>query len=179
MSSLAPPPNAQATGSQAPPAVVDHPPGWEDLYRSHVGPVYRYVYARTGNRADAEDLTSQVFLQAFPRLGWRSTPEMRSYLVATARTVLADHWRRHYGAELDELPFDLAAPSGHPDDDGSGVSASRTARLLDRLPDRYRSVLELRFLQGCSVRETARIMGVSVANAKVIQLRALRLAAQL
>jgi DNA-directed RNA polymerase specialized sigma24 family protein len=40
-------------------------------------------------------------------------------------------------------------------------------------------MLELRFLKGCSVRETARIMGVSVANAKLIQLRALRLAAQL
>lgn len=158
---------------------VNHPSDWEDLYRSHVGPLYRYIYARTGNRADAEDLTSQVFLQAFPRLGWRPTREMRSYLFATARTVLADHWRGHHGAELDELPFDFADPGVGTDDDADATSASRTAHLLNRLPDRYRRLLELRFLQGCSVGETARIMGVSVANAKVIQLRALRLAAQL
>jgi RNA polymerase sigma factor (sigma-70 family) len=158
---------------------VEYPQGWEDFYRSYVGPVYHYVYARTGNRADAEDLTSQVFLQAFPRLAWRTTPEMRSYLFATARTVLADHWRQHYSVELDELPFDAADPGDGPDNDGRGVNARRAADLLSRLPGRYHRVLELRFLQGCSVRETARIMGVSVANAKVIQLRALRLAARL
>jgi DNA-directed RNA polymerase specialized sigma24 family protein len=144
MSSLAPPPSAQTTGLQAPlspdprapEAGVDHARGWEDLYRAHVGPLYRYVYARTGNRGDAEELTSQVFLQAFPRLGWRPTPEMRPYLFATARTVLADHWRRHYGAHLDDLPFDIVDPGAGPDDDGSGVSPSRTAHLLNRLPDR-------------------------------------------
>jgi RNA polymerase sigma factor (sigma-70 family) len=169
-----PPPHPHSSAPGA-----EHPQGWEDFYRLHVGPLYRYVYARTGNQADAEDLTSQVFLQAFPRLAWRPTPEMRSYLFATARTVLADHWRQHYGAEVDELPFDTADPGGGLDDDGGGVSALRAAQLLSRLPDRYHRVLELRFLQGCSVRETARIMGISLANAKVIQLRALRLAARL
>ena len=49
--------------------------------------------------------------------------------------------------------------------------------ILDGLPDNYRSVLEFRFLRGYSIRETAAAMGVSVANAKVLQLRALRRAA--
>jgi hypothetical protein len=47
------------------------------------------------------------------------------------------------------------------------------------LPDNYRRILELRFLQGCSVKESASSMGVSVGNAKVLQHRALRLAAAL
>ena len=50
--------------------------------------------------------------------------------------------------------------------------------LLQRLPDNYRQILELRFLQAFSVREAASQMGVSVANAKVLQYRALRMAAQ-
>jgi RNA polymerase sigma-70 factor (ECF subfamily) len=49
--------------------------------------------------------------------------------------------------------------------------------ILDGLPPNYRSVLEFRFLRGYSIRETATAMGVSVANAKVLQLRALRRAA--
>ena len=46
------------------------------------------------------------------------------------------------------------------------------------LPDHYRQILELRFLQGNSIKESAAELGVSVANAKVLQHRALRLAAQ-
>jgi DNA-directed RNA polymerase specialized sigma24 family protein len=46
------------------------------------------------------------------------------------------------------------------------------------MPDNYRRILELRFLQGRSIKESAAELGVSVANAKVLQHRALRLAAQ-
>jgi RNA polymerase sigma-70 factor (ECF subfamily) len=46
------------------------------------------------------------------------------------------------------------------------------------LPERHRRVLELRFLEARSIRETAREMGISVANAKVLQHRALRMAAR-
>ena len=72
---------------------------------------------------------------------------------------------------------DVAAPV---DSDVSvSTGPQRVAVVLDGLPDHYRRVLELRFLQGRSVREAAGEMGVSVANAKVLQHRALRLAAQI
>lgn len=60
-------------------------------------PVYRFMYARTGNRADAEAVTSQVFLQALPHLRGGLAEEARAHLFATARTQLANHWRARYG----------------------------------------------------------------------------------
>jgi len=51
--------------------------------------------------------------------------------------------------------------------------------VLAKLPDNYRRILELRFLQAFSVREAAQQMGVSVANAKVLQHRALQTAARI
>ena len=53
----------------------------------------------------------------------------------------------------------------------------RANAVLARLPENYRQVLEFRFLRGYSLRETADAMGVSLANAKVLQHRALRRAA--
>lgn len=151
-------------------------PDWERAYRENVGWVYGYIYSRTGDRPDSEDLTAEVFVRAMPRLSSSASPEqLRSYLVTTARTVLADHWRRHYDVSLTwDLPAATAADALTRQD----ANVARANRLLDRLPDNYRRVLELRFLEGCSVREAAKRLGVSVANAKVLQHRALRSAAE-
>ena len=147
---------------------------WEAVYREHVGPLYRFAYLRTGNRADAEDITSATFIRAFPRLRTDvSDAELRAYLRATARTVIADVWRDRHGAvveEIDEQSTPNRAPLETTDRD--------VDTLLQGLPANYRTVLELRFLRGYSVRETAEAMGISVSNAKVIQLRALRRAAK-
>ena len=150
-----------------------HTPDWEALYREHVQPVYRYVYARAGNRPDAEDVTSAVFLQALPRLRMTpSTAETRAYLYATARTALADLWRQRHGAQPAELDDSVANDVRRPEADID------VEPLLAPLPPHYRQVLELRFLRGYTIKETAQAMGISVANAKVMQLRALRRAAQ-
>jgi len=160
--------------------VLGEPAGWEDVYREHVGPVYRYVYARTGNRPDAEDVTAQVFLRALPRLRLRaSAAEIRSYLMTTARSMLAEHWTLHYGVDLGLLDEEVAAPrEPEPERTGADSGVSRAARILAALPEHYRRILELRFLRGYSVRETAREMDITVTNAKVLQHRALRRAAQ-
>jgi RNA polymerase sigma-70 factor (ECF subfamily) len=50
--------------------------------------------------------------------------------------------------------------------------------VLERLPERYRRVLELRFLYGYSIRETALELGITPENVKVIQHRALAKAAE-
>ena len=152
---------------------------WETIYREHVVVIYRLMYGRVGNRPDAEDLTSQVFVNALPHLRAGATGgEAHRYLLATAKTVLANHWRRRLGVAVTELDErTLAAPMravvAGPD------KSARVDDVLARLPQNYRTILELRFLSGCSVKDAAREMGISEGNAKVIQHRALRRAAEL
>ena len=63
---------------------------WEAVYRDNVDRVYRMMFAKVGNRPDAEDLTAEVFLAALrPLRVSASVGEVRAYLAATARTVLA------------------------------------------------------------------------------------------
>lgn len=154
------------------------PEGWEPVYRATVVLVFRYVFARVGNRPDAEDLTTRVYLRALPRLRLAADPaDIRSYLLTTARSVLADHWRDHYDARLEPLEDALPAPASNPHHGDEEAGSRRAAAILAGLPEHYRRVLELRFMRGYTVRETAAEMGVSTAYAKVLQHRALRRAA--
>ncbi len=89
--------------------------------------------------------------------------------------MLAAHWRETLGREITSIE-DIEQPPEHPD--AISTAPQRVARVLDSLPDRYRRILESRFLQGNSIKEAAAELGISVANAKVLQHRALRLAAQ-
>jgi RNA polymerase sigma-70 factor (ECF subfamily) len=139
-----------------------------------VAAVYRYVYARIGNRADAEDVTSTTFMRALPRLKPDvSAGEMRAYLRTTARTVLADLWSGRHGVATEVIDEERAQPAWAPEPS----STVDVEPVLAGLPDNYRRVLELRFLRGYTIKETASALGVSVNNAKVLQLRALRRAA--
>ena len=140
--------------------------------------VYAFIYARVGNRADAEDLTQQVAMKAIPRLRQGSPASaVRGYLFATARSVLGGFWSTRLGLAESELHDDLAmatpAAAGH-----SEESAERLRRILDELSDNYRRVLELRFLHGYSLKEVAVEMRSTVGAVKVMQLRALRAASK-
>ena len=154
---------------------------WEEVYRQNVERVYRLMFGKVGNRADAEDLTAEVFVAALPRLRTSaSIGEVKAYLLAVARTVLAEHWRRTLGRQITAIDPDSLAEAfstATPDRQPEPTDAIR--EVLDALPERYRMILELRFLQAATVREAARQMGVSVANAKVLQYRALRQASRL
>ena len=150
---------------------------WEAVYQDNATWVYRTLFARVGNRADAEDLTAEVFLAALrPLRLTASVGEVRAYLRATARTVLAAHWRETLGREITSIEDDIEQPADS--EEAISTAPLRVAKVLESLPDHYRRILELRFLQGNSIKESAAELGVSVANAKVLQHRALRLAAQ-
>src|SRR5712692_983325 len=98
--SAAVPDDAPAPGSSIPrlhSVGPDAYPNWDAIYLDNVERLYRLMYSRVGNRADAEDLTAEVFQAALkPLRASASIGEVRAYLLATARTVLASHWRRHY-----------------------------------------------------------------------------------
>jgi RNA polymerase sigma-70 factor (ECF subfamily) len=155
----------------------DQYPDWEAVYRDNVGPVHRLMFGKVGNRADAEDLTAEVFLAALRPLRLpASVGEVRAYLLATCRTVLARYWSRTLGQQVTTLTEDPPEvfPAG-----GLDVAGPRAEQILAGLPDRYRRILQLRFLEAATVAEAAQALGISVANAKVLQHRALRRAAEI
>jgi RNA polymerase sigma factor (sigma-70 family) len=157
---------------------ADAYPNWDAIYLDNVERLYRMMYARVGNRADAEDLTAEVFQAALrPLRTSASVGEVRAYLLSTARTVLAAHWRRHYGVEVTTIDVDV--DRAQLDEPPTASDApSRVHAVLSELPERYARILQLRFLDSCTLREAAHAMNISVANAKVLQHRALRRAAQ-
>jgi RNA polymerase sigma factor (sigma-70 family) len=171
------------TGDPARLRVVD-PDGyadWEAVYRENIERLYRLMYARVGNRPDAEDLTSEVFRTALGPLRLASSKgEVRSYLLTTAQTVLASHWRRTLGLPVSSIDpeSDLASLAEPSTTEDPSDAPQRAGNILASLPDRYRRILELRFLEACSIKEAAQAMNVSVSNAKVLQHRALRMAAK-
>jgi RNA polymerase sigma-70 factor (ECF subfamily) len=153
----------------------DHYLDWDEIYSDNVVRIYRMMYARVGNRPDAEDLTTEVYLAALgPLRTGALRAEVRAYLAVTAKSKLASYWRTRLAVETTSID---AAMLPDPTDEPTESDAHLRARqLLDSLPDRYRQILELRFLNSMSIKEAAQAMGVSVANAKVLQHRALRLA---
>ena len=172
--------------SSAPFAPLDRQT-FQSFYRENLGPIYRYVYGKVGNREEAEDLTSHIFIKAVRSLDRERNPQStRSWLFRVARTTIADYWRAFYRTATSSFDALLEAgwqgPTEHEDEDRlfeSSSSADHVQRLLQALPERDREVLTDRFLLGLSVRETAVRMGLTEGNVKTLQFRALKHAADL
>ena len=162
-------------------------PNTQDLpafYQENLTRIYQFVYVQVKNREVAEDLTSQVFLKAVRHLDYqRSSQSIRSWLLQVAHTTVIDYWRAIKRAPTDSLDVLLEAGWEIPNKDATlGTNnnpAERVQRILQQLPERYREVLTYRFLLKYTVSEAAQIMGVTEANVKTLQFRALNRAATL
>jgi RNA polymerase sigma-70 factor, ECF subfamily len=154
------------------------------FYQQNLSLIYRYVYSKVGNREEAEDITSQVFVKAVHGIdSGRGAEAMQKWLFQVARTTIADYWRARYRLSTSSLEELLDAgwegPAETDPDVYSGQPAQRVRQLLNALPEHYRQVLTCRFLFSLSVKETALSMGLSEANVKVLQFRALKRAAEI
>ena len=147
------------------------------LYRRHGPAIYRYFLFRVSDELVAEDLTGEVFLQmvrGLPRFQYRGAP-LSAWLYRIAHDRLVDHLRR--SAVRQSEPLLESTP-----DDGLGPEAESIERAeqlqvraaIAALTDEQQTVVQLRFVEGCSLEVTARIMDKSVGAIKAVQHRALR-----
>ena len=157
---------------------------FQTFYQENLGLIYRFVFSKVGNREEAEDLTSQIFMKAVRGVDMhRGSQSMQKWLFQVARTTIADYWRVHYRISTNSLDQLLEIGWEGPADEEPSVRSStpteRVHRILQALPEHYREVLTCRFLLNLSIRDTANRMCLTEANVKVLQFRALKRAADL
>ena len=150
-------------------------------FRENAARIYRFIYAKVGNREAAEDLTGEVFLKATRWLAQdRSAESIRSWLYSVARGTIADYWRAQ--SRQPTVPLedpDAVLFCGREEPKEVERTRERAWRILDALPEREREVLRLRFLHGYTAGKSGRELGLTPGNVRVLQLRALCRAATL
>ena len=154
------------------------------LYDHYSDTVYRYIYYRVGSKATAEDLTSETFLRALRRIGtftWQGR-DFGAWLVTIARNLVADHFKSsRFRLEVTTGEMLDANEVERSPEDSVLESLSNEALLtaVRRLNPQQQECVTLRFLQGLSVAETARVMGKNEGAIKTLQYRAVRTLARL
>ena len=169
-----PPPNTASDERLA--QVAGNPPSFAELYRRHVGRIYRYALARVGNVDDAQDLTAQTFTAALRGYSqYRGEGSVAAWLTSIARNLAASSFRaRRPSLPLDDA-HDIAAAEPSPEDmTGRRLRLEAVQQALDTLPPDHAEVIRLRFFSELSTAETAALLGKSEAAVKMTLHRALQ-----
>jgi len=159
-------------------AIDGDPEAFAQLYLIYADRILRFVLFRVGDEQLAEDLTSQTFLKAWEKLGgyqMRGLP-FGAWLFRIARNIVFDHYRNF--RETVELEASLETK---PDPSANVVEvaekhmeADLLQAALRRLTDEQRQVLMLKFNDGMSTTEVAKVMGKRCGAVRALQMRGLQ-----
>ena len=148
------------------------------LYERYVGRIYNYIYYRTGNQFDAEDLTARVFFRALRHIGNytdRGLP-FSAWLYRIAHNLVAN-WHRD-NSRRKEIPLEeilLVRPNGeHPESAlVQNEEIENLMRVIQCLPEERQQLLILKFVEHLSNAEIGQIMGRTEGAVKSLYHRTL------
>jgi RNA polymerase sigma-70 factor (ECF subfamily) len=142
----------------------EDPQVFGELYRLHVRRIYNYIYYRTGNHHDAEDLTARVFYRALQNIGRyqeRGAP-FSAWLYRIAHNAVAN-WHRDKRWSQTLALEDLAGQLEHGDDPQRMTerleAQEHLLQLVRSLPPERQQLLVLKFVERLSNQEIGEIMG--------------------
>ena len=141
-----------------------------ELYDTHALRIFRYIYHRLGDQSLAEDLTSEVFVRF---LHAHATPDnAAAFLYRIAHNLVVDYLRQRQSVQLPE-----DSPSGDREDPAylAELESERALlrRAIARLTPDQQQVIALKFLEGLSNEEVARVIDKPIGAVKALQHRAL------
>lgn len=149
------------------------------LYERYVEKIYNYVYYRTGNHHDAEDLTAKVFYQALnhiPRFVHRGAP-FSSWLYRIAHNLVANWHRDRSRRQI--VSLDRLAVVGRQEEGGPFEQVAHSERreavlaAIGRLPADRQQLLILKFVERMPNAQIGQIMGRSEGAIKSLYHRTL------
>jgi RNA polymerase sigma-70 factor (ECF subfamily) len=157
-------------------AIGHDPEAFGRLYDMHVDRVYRHIYYRVGNQADAEDLTQQVFIkawQAIDRYKRKATPFV-AWLMTISHNLVVDFYRTKKDKVHLEAEVLANDPASNPERAAeASFEQQRLQRAILQLRGDEQQVVILRFIEGFKFAEIASLLNKKEGNIRVILHRAL------
>jgi RNA polymerase sigma-70 factor (ECF subfamily) len=146
-----------------------------EIFRRHHKDIYQYLFSLCRDASLAEDLTSEVFLQAVKSIGsFRGASDVKTWLYTIARNTAIDYLRRHKNAAL---PLEETAPICDEEVDLERSYIQQEDRQLlhscmKRLKPEYRQVLWLSYFEGFSYQQIGHIMKKTTHGVETLAYRA-------
>ena len=139
--------------------------------------IYRFLYYKTQNREEAEELTQETFRRVLPQLeaGKVEWDKMAGYITATARNLLVDTWRSR-GRQPSTISLEGMQEKGwdYPQQATEVEDSLMVQQALKQLNEEHRMVLTYRIMEGWPVEEVARKMKRSPGAVRSLQFRAVK-----
>jgi RNA polymerase sigma-70 factor (ECF subfamily) len=136
------------------------------IYARYAADLFRFALYLSGNRGDAEDITSETFVRAWVAQDSIAAETVKGYLFTIAKNLFLQGLRR--AARQSELPAEVPdrAPSAYEQvEQKAEVKAVLAA--MQKLPQIDRAALIMRTLDELPYQEIARVLGISETAAKV------------
>jgi len=143
-----------------------------ELYEAYFDKLYRYVLVRIGNKAEAEDMTQQVFVKAYKSISsfrWKGVP-FSAWLFRIAHNLVVDFYRKESKRPAVPLEESLLVSDEDPRQViEQRMDIERVMTATRKLTAAQREVVSLRFAGGLAIAEVARTMGKSEGAVKALQ----------
>jgi RNA polymerase sigma-70 factor (sigma-E family) len=139
-------------------------PAFRDYVRARSRALLRTAYLLTGNRADAEDLVQSALAKTY--LAWNRIEDHGALDGYVRRAMVNTHiswWRRR---RVEEYPTDEIPDRAVADHSVSSDMQETLRRAVERLPQRMRAAVTLRFYEDMTEPEIAEVLGVSLGTVK-------------
>ena len=157
-------------------AIVGDGDAFGRLYDMHVDRVYRHIYYRVSNNADAEDLTQQVFIKAWQAIGRykKTASPFLAWLIKISHNLVIDFYRSKKSEAY--IDFDIVATK--PEADPAHLAEAQFNRqeirqAINKLHGDQQQVILMRFIEDFSYTEIAAALGKSEGAIRVILHRGL------
>ncbi|MBI2638999.1 sigma-70 family RNA polymerase sigma factor [Candidatus Peregrinibacteria bacterium] len=152
---------------------------FSQLYEMYLPKIFAYVTRRIGNRDEAEDLTSNIFVRVLENMK-KFDPKKSSFktwIYTIATRMMIDYFRTHKKKRTEsiEMAETISDPQKNPHEQAQeNQQRQKVLSVIDQLSDRHQRILMLKYFSGLETPELALALGVTENNASVIVHRALK-----